>query len=405
MINVALLGFGVVGSGTAEVLDENRTQIQKYVGDSVTVKYILDLRDFPDSPYASLIIHDFDVILNDPEVSIVAEMIGGAGVAYRFTKAALEAGKSVVTSNKELVARHGAELLDLAAAKGVRYLFEASVGGGIPIIRPMTNDLAANGIIAVDGILNGTTNYILSRMTNEGSPLSDVLRDAQANGYAEADPTADVEGLDAARKIVILAALSFGKILDPDAISIEGITGVSAEDVATAEALGYKIKLIAHTEKLGDRILAMVSPRMVRPDTPLYAVDDVFNGILVEGNMLGRAMFYGRGAGKLPTASAIVADIIDIAANRDTASRALHWEIADAKDVADIADYSCSSVFIFEDVRCCASKLEKAFGKIEHMVRANGRVAFTTPAPMTERDAADKIASAGVPFIKKFRII
>ena len=404
MINVALLGFGVVGGGTAEVLDENRAQIEKYVGDTVAVKYILDLRDFPDSPYASLIVHDFDVIVNDPEVSIVAEMIGGAGVAYKFTKAALEAGKNVVTSNKELVARHGAELHRIAAEHGVRYLFEASVGGGIPIIRPMTNDLAANGIVAVDGILNGTTNYILTRMANEGAPLSDVLKDAQAKGYAEADPTADVEGLDAARKIVILAALAFGKILDPDAISVEGITSITAEDVELAGALGYKIKLIAHTEQVNGKTLAMVSPRMVRADNPLYGVEDVFNGILVEGNMLGKAMFYGRGAGKLPTASAVVSDIIDIAANLGKTARPVEWQVATADDMADIGDYSCVNVFIFEDVRCGISKLEKAFGKIEHLVRKGGKVAFTAPQ-MTEREAADKAASAGVPFIKKFRVI
>ena len=404
MINVALLGFGVVGGGTAEVLDENRAQIQKYVGDDVAVKYILDLRDFPDSPYASLIVHDFDVIVNDPDVSIVAEMIGGAGVAYKFTKAALEAGKNVVTSNKELVARHGAELHRIAAEHGVRYLFEASVGGGIPIIRPMTNDLAANGIVAVDGILNGTTNYILTRMSNEGAPLSDVLKDAQAKGYAEADPTADVEGLDAARKIVILAALAFGKILDPDAISVEGISSVTAEDVELAGALGYKIKLIAHAEQVNGKTLAMVSPRMVRADNPLYNVEDVFNGILVEGNMLGKAMFYGRGAGKLPTASAVVSDIIDIAANLGKQARPVEWQVASADDMADINDYSCTNVFIFEDVRCGVSKLEKTFGKLEHLVRKGGKVAFTASA-MTECEAADKAASAGVPFIKKFRVI
>lgn len=404
MINVALLGFGVVGSGTAEVLDENRAQIKNYVGDDVAVKYILDLRDFPDSPYASLIVHNFDTILSDPSVSIIAEMIGGAGVAYKFTKAALEAGKNVVTSNKELVARHGAELHSIAAEHGVRYLFEASVGGGIPIIRPMTNDLAANGILSVDGILNGTTNYILTRMTNEGAPLSDVLKDAQAKGYAEADPTADIEGLDAARKIVILAALSFGKILDPDTISVEGITSVTSEDVQLAQALGYKIKLIAHTEQVEGKTLAMVSPRMVRSDNPLYNVEDVFNGILVEGNMLGKAMFYGRGAGKLPTASAVASDIIDIAANLGKAARPVKWQVATAEDMADINDYSCVNVFIFEDVRCGLSKIKKAFGETNHMVRAGGKVAFTAPT-MTEREAALKAAEAGVPFVKKFRVI
>ena len=269
MINIALLGFGTVGSGTAEVIDHNRAQIEKYTGQPVAVKYILDRRDFPDSPYGSLIIHDFNIILNDPTVSIVAEMIGGAGVAYEFTRAALAAGKNVVTSNKELVAKHGAELLALAAEHGVRYLFEASVGGGIPIIRPLTNDLAANGIVSIDGILNGTTNYILTRMANEGAALPDVLRDAQAKGYAEADPTADVAGHDAARKIVILAALAFGRVLDADKIHVEGILGVESSDVALADKLGMSIKLIGHTELVDGKVLAMVSPRMVPCNNPL----------------------------------------------------------------------------------------------------------------------------------------
>ncbi len=403
MIYVALLGFGVVGSGTAEVLTENRAQIEKYVGDKVEIKYILDLRDFPDSPFAHLIVHDFNIILNDPDVSIVAEMIGGARLAYTFTKSALLAGKSVVTSNKELVATYGAELHDIAAEKGVRYLFEASVGGGIPIIRPMTNDLAGNDIVAVDGILNGTTNYILTRMKNEGAQLADVLRDAQAKGYAEADPTADIEGHDAARKIVILASLAFGKAVSPEAICVEGITKIEAEDIKTAANLGYLIKLIGHTESVDGKILAMVSPRFIPASNPLSTVDDVFNGILVEGNMLGRAMFYGRGAGKLPTASAVVSDIIDIAANMDKAPRALHWDVADESDIADLADYSCRSCFIFEDVRCCAAKLKKTFGDISP-VRADGRIAFISDL-LSEADADKKAAECGVPFIKRFRVL
>lgn len=404
MIYAALLGFGTVGSGTAEVLTENAAQIEKYVGSPVGIKYILDLREFPGSPFASLIVHDFNIILNDPEVVIVAEMIGGARLAYEFTRSALTAGKSVVTSNKELVAKHGAELLDLAAAHGARYLFEASVGGGIPIIRPMINDLAANGIVAVDGILNGTTNYILTRMKNEGAQLADVLRDAQANGYAEADPTADIEGHDAARKIVILAALAFGRLIDPDAIHTEGITGIEAADIVTAAAFGCAVKLIAHTELVDGKILAMVSPRLVDQSNPLYGVSDVFNGILVEGDMLGKAMFYGRGAGKLPTASAVASDIIDIAANLGAPPRALHWDVAAQSDTARIGDYSCRSCFIFEDVRCGVSRLEKTFGKLDKTYRADGRVAFISDT-ITEAEAEAKAASCGVPFIKRFRML
>ncbi len=401
MINIALLGFGTVGSGTAEVIDLNRAQIEKYTGQPVAVKYILDRRDFPDSPYSSLIIHDFNIILNDPTVSIVAEMIGGAGVAYEFTRAALAAGKNVVTSNKELVAKHGAELLALAAEHGVRYLFEASVGGGIPIIRPLTNDLAANGIVSIDGILNGTTNYILTRMANEGAALPDVLRDAQAKGYAEADPTADVAGHDAARKIVILAALAFGRVLDADKIHVEGILGVESSDVALADKLGMSIKLIGHTELVDGRVLAMVSPRMVPCDNPLYSVSDVFNGILVEGNMLGRAMFYGRGAGKLPTASAVASDIIDIAANLDKAPRTLHWEVACDADVADLAGYSCRNVFILNKAPAAglAAKLNAT-----QTVTLDGRTALLTPA-MTEADADRVAAEAGDTFVKRYRVL
>lgn len=401
MINIALLGFGTVGSGTAEVIDLNRAQIEKYTGEPVTVKYILDRRDFPDSHYAGRIIHDFDIILNDPSISIVAEMIGGAGMAYQFTKAALSAGKNVVTSNKELVAKHGAELLDLAAAHNVRYLFEASVGGGIPIIRPLTNDLAANGIVSIDGILNGTTNYILTRMANEGAALEPVLRDAQANGYAEADPTADIAGHDAARKIVILAALAFGKVLDSDKIHVEGICGVESEDVALADELGMSIKLIGHTCLDDGKILAMVSPRMVPRDNPLYSVSDVFNGILVEGNLLGRAMFYGRGAGKLPTASAVASDIIDIAANLGKPSRPLHWQTATDADIADFSRYTCENIFIFNGIP--APELEARLAPVQ-CVRLGERTALKT-ASITESEANSIGAAAGASFVKRYRVL
>ena len=291
MIQIAILGFGVVGSGTAEVLTENKSIIEKKVGQPFSIKYILDLRDFPDSPFGHLVTHDFKDILNDPEVSLVAEMMGGSHPAYDFTKACLEAGKSVVTSNKEVVANFGTELLAIAKAHGASYLFEASVGGGIPIIRPMGQDLSSNQITAVSGILNGTTNYILTKMETEGAPFADVLKDAQKKGYAEANPTADIEGLDAARKIVILAAMAFGKRLDPNAIPCEGITRISTEDIELAREMGYAIKLIGHTTRVDGKILAMVSPRLVPADNPQSGLNDVFNGILVDANMVGKVMF------------------------------------------------------------------------------------------------------------------
>ena len=290
MIQIAILGFGVVGSGTAEVLTENKELIAKRCGDEVNVKYILDLRDFPDHPLGDRVVHDINVILSDPEVSIVVEMMGGSHPAYDFSKSALMAGKSVVTSNKEVVANFGAELLEIAKEKGVSYLFEASVGGGIPIIRPLQVDLASNEILSVSGILNGTTNFILTKMKDEGADFASALKEAQANGFAEANPAADVEGLDAARKIVILAALAFGTLISPSKISVEGITGITAEQTAVAESFGCAIKLIGHTERIDGRVLALVAPHMVPASNPVHHVTGVFNGILVDANMLGQVL-------------------------------------------------------------------------------------------------------------------
>ena len=257
MINVALLGYGVVGSGVAEVLTQNKIIIENKLGKKINIKYILDLRKFPGDKFENIIVHDFNTILNDPEVSVVAEMMGGSHPAYEFSKSCLDAGKSVVTSNKEVVANFGAELIEIARAHGVAYLFEASVGGGIPIIRPMCNDLASNNITEINGILNGTTNYILTKMTTEGATFVDVLRDAQKKGYAERNPAADVEGLDAARKIVILASLAFGKSISPNDIHVEGITEIATEDVEIAAKFGYSVKLIGHAEKIDGKILAI----------------------------------------------------------------------------------------------------------------------------------------------------
>ncbi|MBP3396943.1 MAG: homoserine dehydrogenase [Clostridia bacterium] len=404
MINVAILGFGVVGSGAAEVLSDNAAIIEKNLGCAVTVKRILDLREFPDSPFGHLVTHDFQDILSDKDISVVAEMMGGSHPAYDFTKACLEAGKHVVTSNKEVVARFGAELLELAAKNGVRYLFEASVGGGIPVLRPMVNDLASNKIERVDGILNGTTNYILTRMIHAGATFEEALLEAQQKGYAERNPAADVEGLDAARKIVILAALSFGTLLSPDEIHCEGITKLTLADVAVAKRLSCSVKLIGHTELVGGRVLAMVSPRLVPLSHPLSGISDVFNGVLVDANMVGEVMFYGQGAGKLPTASAVVADIIDIVAHMHSDNvRAPKFTVATASDYADFSAYACRSCVSFVNEEGAAEKIAAAFGAVETVVEGD-RIAFIS-AEMTEKETEAAIAATGLAFASRIRML
>ena len=314
MTKVAILGFGTVGSGVAEVLSKNSQGIARRSGGEIQVKYILDVRDFPDSPFKDCFVKDFSIIENDPEVDVVVETIGGAKVALEFTTRALKAGKSVVSSNKELVATHGYELLQLAKANGVSYLFEASVGGGIPILRPLTNCLAANEVEQITGILNGTTNYILTRMIKAGLTFEQALKEAQDNGYAEKDPTADVDGHDACRKICILSALACGQHVYPQQVPTQGIREVTLADVAYADSCGYKIKLLGRCLREPEgKVCAFVAPHLVSCENPLAGVEDVFNAIAVTGNAVGDVMFYGRGAGKLPTASAVVADVIDIA--------------------------------------------------------------------------------------------
>ena len=314
MVNVAILGFGTVGSGVAEVLTMNGPLIDGRVNEELRLKYILDVRDFPDSPYQDYFVKDFSVIENDPELDIVVETIGGAKIALEFTTRALKAGKSVVTSNKELVATHGYDLLRLAKENGCSYLFEASVGGGIPILRPLTSCLAANELSQVTGILNGTTNYILTRMIRAGLTFEQALKEAQDNGYAEKDPTADVDGHDACRKICILSALAFGQHVYPEQVPAEGIRGVTLEDVDYADSFEYKIKLLGRAIRQPEgKVCAYVAPHLVHASKPLAGVEDVFNAVAITGNAIGDAMFYGRGAGKLPTASAVVADVIDIA--------------------------------------------------------------------------------------------
>ena len=314
MVHVAVLGHGVVGSGVAELISGMGEGLTKKADELLNLKYILDLRDFPNSPFAPLFVRDFSVIEEDPEVEIVVETIGGTAVALDFTRRALRAGKSVVTSNKEVVANYGQELMELAAEHGATYLFEASVGGGIPVLRPLNQCMAANEILEICGILNGTTNYIFTRMIQGGLSFEAALKEAQAKGYAEQDPTADVEGLDTCRKICILASIAFGWHVRPEEVSTIGITGVSLADVSFAAGAGKKIKLLGRAIYRPDgTICAYVEPHLVDGNNPLAGVEDVFNAIAVKGSATGDVMFYGRGAGKMPTASAVVADIIAIA--------------------------------------------------------------------------------------------
>ena len=400
MINIAILGFGVVGSGTAEVLTENKALIEERLGCEYNIRAILDLRDFPDSPFADRITHRFDDILKDPEITVVAEMMGGSHPAYDFTKACLEAGKHVVTSNKEVVSTFGVELCAIAREHGVRYLFEASVGGGIPVIRPMINDLSSNRINRISGILNGTTNYILTAMRDRGASFDEVLKEAQKLGYAEANPSADVDGIDAARKIVILAALASGKLADPKTIPTEGITSITLTDTKIAALFGYSVKLIGHAAVKDGRLTAFVSPRMVPAANPLSRIDGVFNGILVNANMVGEVMFYGPGAGKLPTASAVVADIIDIIANRNTEVKPIVWENATTDDMADFAEYSCRRMFILKGSK---SSLPAALAEAE--LREADGVCGVVTAEMTETTAQQLARTLGDNLLSVYRIL
>lgn len=313
MIQVAVLGYGTVGSGVVEVIEKNKQEINKKSGEELHIKYILDLRDFPGDPYADKVVHDVELILNDPEIKIICETMGGVKPAYDFTKRALTAGISVCTSNKELVALHGPELIRIAHEHQCNYLFEASVGGGIPIIRPLNYSLTAEKIDAITGILNGTTNYILTKMEREGAEFDTVLKEAQEKGYAERNPEADIEGYDACRKIAILSSLMCCRNVKYEDIYTEGISKITPEDFVYAKAMHKTIKLLAQSKEQDGNMYAMVAPFLIGYDHPLSMVNDVFNAVFVHGNMLGDSMYYGRGAGKLPTASAVVSDVVDCA--------------------------------------------------------------------------------------------
>jgi homoserine dehydrogenase len=338
MANFAIMGFGTVGSGVAEVLRMNAASIAEKLGESLNLKYILDVRDLSATPYGEIAVKDFAVLENDPDLEVVVESIGGARVALEFTRRALLAGKHVVTSNKELVASHGKELLAIAKEKNVNYLFEASVGGGIPVLRPLFQCLAGNRIEEVVGILNGTTNYILTRMVRGGVSFEDALKEAQAKGYAEQNPAADVEGLDAGRKICILSDLAWGKEVLPERIHTQGISGLDLQDVAIADKAGYRVKLLGRALRLADgRQAAYVAPHLVPQDCPVAPVDDVFNAIMIRGNAVGDVMFYGRGAGDLPTASAVMGDVMDAVQHR-AKRRELGW--SESAELADFAGLS-----------------------------------------------------------------
>lgn len=325
MANFAIMGFGTVGSGVAEVLRLNGGDIAEKLGEPLRLKYILDVRDLSATPYAGKAVKDFSILENDPELDVIVESIGGVKAALEFTRRALLAGKHVVTSNKELVATHGRELLELAREKNVNYLFEASVGGGIPVLRPLFQCLAGNRIQEVAGILNGTTNYILTRMVKGGVAFDEALKEAQARGYAEQDPTADVEGVDACRKICILSDLAWGREVRPDSVYTQGISAIDLRDVAIASGAGYRIKLLGRAMRLDDgRQAAFVAPHLVTESCPMAAVDDVFNAVMIRGNAVGDVMFYGRGAGDLPTASAVMGDVIDALEHREK-RRNLGW--------------------------------------------------------------------------------
>lgn len=392
MIQIAVMGYGTVGSGVVEVLNTNQASIDKRVGEEVRVKYVLDLRDFPGDPVESVLVHDFETIVNDPEVKVVVEVMGGVEPAYTFTKRCLLAGKSVCTSNKALVAAHGAELLQIAKDKNLNYLFEASVGGGIPIIRPLQTCLTADEIVEISGILNGTTNYILTNMTYGGANFDDALKDAQEKGYAERNPEADVEGHDACRKIAILTSLVSGQRVDFEDIYTEGITKVTAEDIKYADKLGRVIKLLAMSKKEADgKYYAMVAPFLIDAANPLYNVNGVFNAIFVEGNMLGDSMFYGSGAGKLPTASAVAADVVDACKNLNE-NLGFYWSdeklvLGDTKD-----DKRRFLVRVKGDAQADAAAMKALFGPVDLVdAGVEGEFGFMTGS-LSEAEYAERAA-------------
>lgn len=404
MVKIAVLGYGTVGSGVVEVIQTNQKVIDERVGEELRIKYVLDLKDFPGDPAEKLITHDFEEIVSDEEVSIVVEVMGGIEPAYTYVRRSLEAGKSVATSNKALVARHGAELLEIAKEKNVNFLFEASVGGGIPILRPLHASLTGDVIEEITGILNGTTNYMMTKMFYEGADYEEVLKEAQDNGYAERNPEADVEGHDACRKIAILSSLISGRQVDFEDIYCEGITRVTVEDMKYAKAMGMTVKLLAECKRDGEKLNAIVAPFLLHREHPLFAVNGVFNSVFVHGNMLGDAMFYGSGAGKLPTASAVVGDVVEEAKNPGR-NLGVMWsaeklELEDRRDVK--RRFFVRAKGSMEE---CGEQLQQAFGMLQ-FVKAegvDGEFGFVT-ALMPEGAYEEKAAAFGDQIIRMIRV-
>ena len=389
MIQIAILGFGTVGTGVAKVVAENARQIERKLGEPLQVKTIL-VRHFKDGPFRQLMTDDFKRIEEDGDIRVVVEAIGGVEAAYEYTKRALSAGKHVVTANKQLVAEKGCELLSLAKKKNVNYLFEASVGGGIPILHPLTQCMAANRIDEVYGILNGTTNYILTRMVRTGAFFSDALREAQAKGYAEADPTADVEGIDAGRKICILADLAFGHQVNPENVPMEGVSRLSLRDVKVAQREGYRVKLLGRAVRMpGGGRTAYVAPHLIPEESPLASVEDVFNAVMLRGNATGEVMFYGRGAGEMPTASACVADVME-ALQSSPRREEIGWAAGDS-GFEDPLELQTRYYFRIEGSLTDAAM---AFGQVE-VLSEDGETAFLTDL-ITGRDALRQSKSLNI---------
>lgn len=392
MIQVAVMGYGTVGSGVVEVIEKNKEEINKKSNEALNIKYILDLRDFPGDPYEDKIVHDVEVILNDPEVQIICETMGGLKPAYEFTKRALMSGKSVCTSNKELVATHGPELIQIAHEHTCNYLFEASVGGGIPIIRPLNYSLTAEKIDAISGILNGTTNYILTKMEREGAAFEEVLKEAQEKGYAERNPEADIEGYDACRKIAILSSLMCGKNVRYQDIYTEGITKITADDFKYAKVMDCTIKLLGLAKEENGGLYAMVSPFLISKNHPLSMVNDVFNAVCVHGNMLGDSMYYGRGAGKLPTASAVVSDVVDCARHIGKIITCF-W---DAEDVKLTNVDEVERAFFVRVEKAKEQEAKETFGDVKEITAGvDGEFAFVT-GRMSEKEFNEKAEKIGV---------
>ena len=400
MVDVAIIGHGVVGSGVAEIIINHNELISQKAKRNINLKYILDIREFEGLPYSDKFVKDFDTILNDDDVKVVVETAGGATFAYEYVKACLLRGKSVVTSNKELVALKGAELLKIAQDNNINFLFEASVGGGIPVLRPIAQCLAANDLSEITGILNGTTNFILTKMIKENMQFDDALSMAQRLGYAERDPSADIDGHDAARKICILASLAFGKHIYPEQIKTEGIRGMKLSDVELASQMGYVTKLIGHSKVLGDKVSASVSPAVIPTSSVISNVEDVFNIIKVRGDAIGDVAFYGRGAGKLPTASAVVADVIDCVKHL-AARKYLFWEDGDDNYVANADDVAFDYMVITNSANSDA--LKDAFTCSESAQKDESAAVIIEK--ITKNNIVAKLASLGIDDYRIFRVI